>query len=657
MFVSYPIAAQGCALRACRITCQILLWAALSCLTLSSANGQSPGNEDTYMYIDCIETVQSSPTSFWVCLDLRYDIEGTGNSKVQGFSVPLIISGSSGCFVSIDTTVASAFPSGSGVSGFAIKSVYLANQGSNFYHVLYGAVNFAGGVTGDSLFAKICLLVNSNCVIVIDTLTTQEGQDYRLTDEVAAGFVPGWGGPPGFGYPLGGVSCQCVPTHATGTGYGDLPNSHPEDYKNHIDTYFGCLDYQLRDITRRANNNPHGHNGQMQSGASISTYKWSGGQPWDLGILMTDPNNIWNDSIQGPGVDAHVYAGWIYDYLLHELGRNSIDSVGISLISTVDAEPVKINAFFDPDTDRLSYHRAPSGFHSPASCIDVAAHEWGHGVTKYTSKLIHERESGALDESFSDMLGAAVGFATNDADWVLGENIYYPFEGNIRNMEDPNLSQWGAQPDYYKGVWWKSADSIDCPNPHDTNDFCGVHINSGVPNKMFYLLSAGGTHYDVTVTGIGVQNAIKVMFEANRTHWEDTTTFLTAAITSVLSALELDNTTAWAKQAGKAWRAVGVCTAIPGDANANGSYSIADVISIVNYYFNKPGWPSCSANSKLCWLNGLICRGDCTGNGSINLSDVVQLVNYIFTKTCAYPSDPTPGCWMPLPSSICCSYP
>ena len=80
----------------------------------------------------------------------------------------------------------------------------------------------------------------------------------------------------------------------------------------------------------------------------------------------------------------------------------------------------------------------------------------------------------------------------------------------------------------------------------------------------------------------------------------------------------------------------------PGDANASGTYTLADVIATVNYIFNKPG---CSPQ-PLCWLSGLFCRGDWDGSTTISLSDVIRAVNYIFNK----PGGP----WDALSSGVCC---
>jgi len=84
------------------------------------------------------------------------------------------------------------------------------------------------------------------------------------------------------------------------------------------------------------------------------------------------------------------------------------------------------------------------------------------------------------------------------------------------------------------------------------------------------------------------------------------------------------------------------CLAIPGDANASNTYSLADIIAIVNYIFNKPG---CTP-TPLCWLSNLLCRGDWDGSSTITLSDVIRGVNYIFNK----PGGP----WNAIPVGVCC---
>jgi hypothetical protein len=91
-----------------------------------------------------------------------------------------------------------------------------------------------------------------------------------------------------------------------------------------------------------------------------------------------------------------------------------------------------------------------------------------------------------------------------------------------------------------------------------------------------------------------------------------------------------------------ATKIVAACAAKPGDANASGTWTLADIIAIVNYIFNKPG---CSPQPA-CWLSNLLCRGDWNESGTVSLSDVIRGVNYIFNK----PGGP----WNALPVGTCC---
>ncbi len=623
---------------------RLAIFSCLYILVISSfVAAQSSGNEDTYMYITCGNPVFIAPGPDTVCFDLMYHIEGTGSEKITGFSVPLKISSTPlNSIASVDTTEASTFPATSGVYGFNIKVISPQTSPPDYYHTILGAVTLGSGITGDGLFAKVCVVVNSACVVNIDTLSIVSEGNYKMAQENSIEFVPGWGGRP-VGY-SGGINCfltNCYPpNYATGTGYGVLG-----DFKGHIDTYDNGPLYELKDIARQTDTDPHGHDGEMLCDASISTFIWidSLNTP-----IMTDPDNYWNALSQRPGVDAHVYAGWTYDYMLDSLGWNGFDNLGSYMYSIVDRQPAKNLAEFHYSSEYVYYYRpTSSSYYSSAGCLDAVAHEWGHGLTKYASGLLYERESGALSESFSDMLGVSVGFANNDADWLVNENMYpsNPLLFGV-DMENPLNS---FQPDTVGALFWVNP---NCSDPDSLNDYCGVHTNSGVPNKMFHLLSVGGTHYDVTVTGIGIHKAMRIMYRANRVYWDSLTNFIKGARGAVMAAFDLDSTGTWARRTGKAWEAVRVCKAMPGDANASGTYTLADVISIVNYVFNRPG---CSPQ-PICWLSGLKCRGDCNGDGGVSVADIVILVNYYFNKPCSNPNHPPTGCWLPRPSDICCTY-
>lgn len=338
-----------------------------------------------------------------------------------------------------------------------------------------------------------------------------------------------------------------------GTGIGVMG-----DTRDHIDTDYTGSTYQMRDYTRRANNNPHGHDGQMGAASYIQTNIASSSLP---GSIATDADNFWDDATtQRPAVDGQVYTGLVYDYLLSHLGRNGFDDNGSTMLTSVNySAEGDNNAYWNGN--QIVIWSWSSGWRSLAGCPDVIAHEWGHAVTEHESNLVYQLESGALNESFSDMLGAAFEFAYPEydtGDWGMGENgrtTGVPF----RDMENPHNY---SDPDYYgtSDPYWIDVEGC---TPSYYNDYCGVHTNSGVGNKWYFLLSDGGVHHSVTVTGIGAQNAILIAYQANAYYWTSNADYHEAALGTISAANDLDPSGAWALQVSNAWNAVGVSTPGP----------------------------------------------------------------------------------------------
>jgi hypothetical protein len=323
----------------------------------------------------------------------------------------------------------------------------------------------------------------------------------------------------------------------------------------HIDTDFNGSTYRMIDYTRQTGNNPHGHNGQMPAGNYMMTYVASSTLP---GTVATDADNVWNLASQASAVDAHVYTALVYDWWLTAFGRNSYDDAGANMIASVDYSAEGNNNAYWNGTQMVIWSWG-TGFRSLAGCPDVIAHEWGHAITNLTSNLIYQKESGALNESFSDMMGAAFEFAhpTYDTpDWYMGENGQIS-GGYFRDMSNPPAR---SDPDYYGGTYWVNV--AGC-TPSDANDQCGVHTNSGVGNKWFYLLSDGGTHHSVTVTGIGVDHAMEIAYRANLYYWTMSSTYSEAAYGTVMAARDLDLSGVWETQVRNGWTAVGVSMPSP----------------------------------------------------------------------------------------------
>ena len=215
----------------------------------------------------------------------------------------------------------------------------------------------------------------------------------------------------------------------------------------------------------------------------------------------------------GPSGDADVdfaydYSGDTYDYYSAEHARDSYNNAGATLSSTVDWCDAGLcgscpcqNAFWDGT--QMIYG---DGF--PAA-DDVVAHELTHAVTENSANLVYCLQSGALNESFSDIFGETVdlsntgGTDTMGVRWLLGEDV--PGFGAIRNMSNPNAF----------GDPGKASDAqFLCATSCSDYDNGGVHINSGVPNHAYALMVDGGTYNSVTVTGIGLTKAGKVQYRA-----------------------------------------------------------------------------------------------------------------------------------------------
>lgn len=206
---------------------------------------------------------------------------------------------------------------------------------------------------------------------------------------------------------------------------------------------------------------------------------------------------------------VYDYAGIVRDYFKNVLGRNSIDNLGMDLILNVHYGVNYMNAFWDGD--EMTFGDGDGIiFGSFAKSLDVAAHELTHGVTEFTAKLDYDGQPGALNEHFSDVFGTVItqyasGQTAHDADWLIGDEIMGPelYGEALRSMKAPgtaydnNLLGKDPQPDHMKNYY---------AGPDDNH---GVHINSGIPNKAFYL----------TAMEIGTDKAALIWYNTLQKLW------------------------------------------------------------------------------------------------------------------------------------------
>ena len=206
---------------------------------------------------------------------------------------------------------------------------------------------------------------------------------------------------------------------------------------------------------------------------------------------------------------AYDYAGVVRDWFKKVVNRDSIDNRFLDLILNVHYGVQYMNAFWDGD--EMTFGDGDGNiFVSFAKSLDVVAHELAHGVTQYTANLDYFSQSGALNESFSDVFGSVITQYFNkqtahQADWLIGDEIMGPtlFGEALRSMKAPgtayNNSLMGQdpQPEHMDNYY---------PGPNDNQ---GVHINSGIPNKAFYLVA----------TAIDTDKAALIWYSALQKLW------------------------------------------------------------------------------------------------------------------------------------------
>lgn len=259
-------------------------------------------------------------------------------------------------------------------------------------------------------------------------------------------------------------------------------------------------------------------------GSGIITYNMSNST--STGSIGSDADGVWNASNQKAIVDAHYYAAKTYDYYKNTFGRNSYDGNGAGIYSYVHYGRNYNNAFWDGyemvygDGDGKQFGQFSGG-------VDVVAHELTHAVSENEANLTYQNESGAINESYSDVFGTLVEFYANvSPDWLMGEDITTPsVPGDaLRSLVNPKLY---SQPDRY-------ADRYT-----GTGDNGGVHTNSGISNKAAYLISEGGTHYGVTVTGIGKAKLGAIAYHSLRNYVTSGETFSNLRAHWIASATSL----------------------------------------------------------------------------------------------------------------------
>jgi len=250
--------------------------------------------------------------------------------------------------------------------------------------------------------------------------------------------------------------------------------------------------------------------------------------------------------------EAYDGAGATWDLYHAAYGRNSIDDRGMPLVSTVHYRVDYDNAFWDGS--QMVYGGGDGKiFERFTTCIDVIGHELSHGVIQYEADLAYSGQSGALNESFADVFGSLVkqwslGQTAEKADWLIGAGIFRPGVTGValRSMAAPGTA-------YDDPVLGKDPQPADMSHYVETfDDNGGVHINSGIPNRAFYLAATA-------IKGHAWETAGKIWYVTLRDRLRPDSDFSAAATLTVAVATELFGTRSAPVGAVRAaWKKVGV---------------------------------------------------------------------------------------------------
>ncbi len=283
----------------------------------------------------------------------------------------------------------------------------------------------------------------------------------------------------------------------------------------------------------------------------------------DSGTYAFRPTNNWGTSDRS---EISIAAGLdlTQRYFKQVHGRNSFDGTGGIARANVHEGDAYVNAYWDGS--ELYFGDGDGVEANSLAVLDVSGHEFSHAVTDYSANLIYHGESGALNESFSDIFGSCIEFFgqadgsasypvchAGQADWLCGEDSWLTSTA-LRDIRNPSnaatVGDGQEQPSRYHGTYWY----------YGSGDNAGVHYNSGVQNHFFYLLCEGGSGnndgINYSVPGIGITNAGQVAYRALTVYCTPETDY--HAVRSAWLSAAMDLSPSWAGSVSAAWDAVGV---------------------------------------------------------------------------------------------------
>lgn len=284
-------------------------------------------------------------------------------------------------------------------------------------------------------------------------------------------------------------------------------------------------------------------------------------------VVETNQSTVnFDDPWKNAAIDVLFGTGKFYDFMKEKFDFNSLDDNNIPLVANV-GKLLYNNAYWNGKS--TNYGSGDCLKYSPFTSIDIVGHEFAHGITDYSSNLIYQGESGALNESFSDIIGKALERWTfpENFSWVMGEPIFRgasPF----RTMNAPYQHN---HPSVYKGTNWVNLVFLSF----------GVHTNSAISNLWFTMLSDGnkgsnehGWVYDVKP--IGMDRALDIVFHTHQHYLTPSSGYFDMYQYSLEAADDLfPDDQAIRNSILEAWKAVGITPEVFNTESENASFQIS----------------------------------------------------------------------------------
>ena len=250
-------------------------------------------------------------------------------------------------------------------------------------------------------------------------------------------------------------------------------------------------------------------------------------------------NTVWQEGDAFPGAltiwqrNEVEASGHTYNFFDNAFGYTSYDGA--------DAQMRTINNDPGISCPNANWNGTTANYCDGTAADDVISHEWGHAYTQFTSGLIYQWQSGAMNESFSDIWGETIDLLNNYEDlddnhalrtgcnssdrWRIAEDAS-AFGGAIRDMWNPTCQ--GDPGKVTDGQYWCSD-----------GDSGGVHINSGIPNHAYALLVDGGNYNGQVIIGLGFTKAAHIFWRAQSQYLTATSNFIDLANALEASANDL----------------------------------------------------------------------------------------------------------------------